>query len=86
MKRIGKMAAALALAATLAAPALAGTPKAASSGAQAPFDASAATPKPADSATEGKELGAQALQPTANPTALLFLTIMNSGGAGRYGR
>jgi|KBSSwiStaDraftv2_1062776.scaffolds.fasta_scaffold183918_3 hypothetical protein len=28
----------------------------------------------------------QTLQANANPTALLFLTIMNSGGGGRYGR
>jgi hypothetical protein len=29
---------------------------------------------------------AGALQPNANPSALLFFTLMNSGGAGRYGR
>jgi hypothetical protein len=85
---MGKMVAAFLLATALAVPALADTPKAVTSSPirQAPFDASASTSKPADATTDARESGAHALQPTANPTALLFLTIMSSGGTGRYGR
>jgi hypothetical protein len=89
-------AAALALVSALAAmPALAdpARPPAASPAAPVSLHVPVPNPPPSipvvatDATLDGRDpAGSHALQPNANPSALLFFTIMSSGGSGRYGR
>ena len=91
MKKLTNAAAMLAFLAT-AAPTLA-EPAQAPVAAPPIAPASLATPAPTPPVTSTEatldnrdSAGSRTLQPNANPTALLFFTLMSSGGSGRYGR
>ena len=89
MRRLGNTAASLALLAVLAAsPAVLAdpAPKLPTPRPVAPVALVVPAPTPPAVSDTKEPAASHTLQSNANPTALLFFTIMNSGGGGRYGR